>query len=93
MYGTVIRLQLPRGLDAPPEALGAPPRAGEPPRPGYLGRYAYRLPDDPGGLYLVELFASRAASLADAAHPANARLATPGDWHDAGTIVTYRRGD
>jgi hypothetical protein len=87
MYGTVMRLQLPQGLDAPSEALGAPPR------PGYLGRYAYRLPGDPDGLYLVELFASRAASLADAANPANARPTTPGDWHDAGAIVTYRRGD
>jgi quinol monooxygenase YgiN len=93
MYGTVIRCQLPQGLDAPLEALGASPCAGVPPRPGYLGRYAYRLPEDPDGLYLVELFASRAASLADAAHPANARSATPGDWHAAGAIVTYRRGD
>jgi hypothetical protein len=93
MYGTVIRLRLPQGLDAPLEALCAPPRSGETPRPGYLGRYAYRLPDDPDGLYLIGLFASRAASLADAAHPANTRPTTPGTWHEAGAIVTYRRGD
>ncbi len=60
MYGMLSRLQIAPDLDAPPEALCPSPRHGD------LGRYTYRLPGDPDGLYLMRLFTSRAAYLAEA---------------------------
>jgi hypothetical protein len=99
MYGPVTRLRNTPDLDTHLAAWGSR-SGGGPPRPGYLGQYAYRLPDDPDGLYLVGLFASRAAYLADAASPASAACAarlrallpTPPERHDAGEIFTHRRG-
>lgn len=93
MYGTVARMRAKPGAV---EKLAEILRGYEGLRvPGYRGRYAYQMDDDPNTLYLAVIFESKEAYCANAESPEQdaryremlALLEGPPEWHD-GEIVS-----
>ena len=97
MYGTVARLQLkPDAEEARLNDLSQQ-EAGRT-TPGYVASYVYRTDADPTVYYLVALFESKAAYVANAADPAQdamyrqlrALLVADPEWHDGEVVFSHR---
>ena len=94
MYGTIARLHLKPGAEADLHRLN---RELAPEVPGLVFEYAYRTDGDPGVVFLVTGFASKAAYHANAASPAQqarydrfrALLTAEPEWHDGEIPFAY----
>jgi heme-degrading monooxygenase HmoA len=91
MYGTIARL---RGKPGAFEQLQAMNEGEQPDVPGIITQYVYRMDADPNEYYLVVVFESKEAYVANAQSPEQnerfqsmvALLEEPPEWHD-GEIV------
>jgi len=94
MYGTVARLQVKPGVEARLNDLSQQ-QAGRTP-PGLVASYVYQTDADPAVHYLVVLFESKAAYLANAADPAQDAmyrqlrelLVADPEWHDGEVVFS-----
>ena len=90
MYGTIAKVRIDPTRLEEVKAVGASMGIA----PGQITRYVYQMDADPGVLYLVAVFESRAAYWANAASPEQnqrflqlrALLLDDPEWHD-GEIV------
>jgi quinol monooxygenase YgiN len=91
MYGTIARLRAKPGAF---EQLQAMNEGEQPQVPGIITQYVYRMDNDPNEYYLVVVFESKEAYVANAQSPEQnerfqsmvAFLEEPPEWHD-GEIV------
>ncbi len=97
MYGTVAKIRVKPGMYAQLDELNRRMSAEEGQIPGYVAQYVYRMDADPDELYLVVLFADRAAYQANAASPDQAAryeqlvalMAAPPEWHDGEVVFAH----
>ena len=97
MYGTVARLQLKPGMEAQMRAFNEDEHAVG--IPGYLAMYGYRMDQDPNTYYLVVIFESKAAYVANAAsaeqHQRYLRMVEllegEPEWHDGEIVDMWPR--
>jgi quinol monooxygenase YgiN len=89
MYGTIARLQVKPGAFEQMRALGD----GDKP-PGHVAVYIYQMDSNPNELYLVAVFESKEAYVANAQSPEQhtryeqmrALLTAEPEWHDGEVI-------
>lgn len=92
MYGTVARLQFKPGVEGQIMVLGD--QFAQEQVPGWVAEYIYQLDSDPSVHYMVVIFESKEAYLANANSPEQharyeqfrAMLASEPEWND-GAIV------
>jgi quinol monooxygenase YgiN len=92
MYGTIARLELKPGMEDAFNQFGEEVNRRTP--EGAVASYVYRIDAEPNVLYLVAVFTSKEAYLANAGSPEQhaqfeklrALLAADPEWHD-GTVI------
>ena len=91
MYGTIAQLRVKSGME---EQFSAYTQKIQEKDPGEMASYVYRMDADPSTFYLVAIFESKEAYVANAQHPETdasyqhmrAYLDGEPEWHD-GEIV------
>ena len=92
MYGTIARMELKPGMEDAFNRFGEEVSRRTP--EGAVASYVYRMDAEPNVLYLVAVFTSKEAYLANAGSPEQhaqfeqlrALLAADPEWHD-GTVI------
>jgi quinol monooxygenase YgiN len=92
MYGTIARFRVKPGMEEQLMQVGLEEQAAQ--IPGWIAQYVYRMDANPNEYYLVVIFESKEAYIANAGSPEQdaryrtirALLEDDPDWHD-GEIV------
>ena len=97
MYGTVARLRIKPGMEAQLLEFGSQSQVAA--IPGFTSNIVYRMDADPTVYYLVVVFESKEAYLANAASPGQdaryrqlrAMLESDPEWNDGEVVSTYHQ--
>lgn len=95
MYGTVARLQIKPGMEDRLNELAK--QDTDRTVPGYVASYVYRMDAEPNVHYLVVLFESKAAYVANANDPSQdaeyrqlrETLVADPEWHDGEVVFSH----
>ena len=95
MYGTVARMRLKPGMEDQMRAMSEAENDLQ--IPGFVSQTVYRMDTDPNEIYLVVVFESKEAYVANANSPGQKEryqkifdmLAAPPEWHDGEVVLMW----